>query len=92
MIRLNVSLLVEKKENMKPLKEAAIELVSLSLRDKGCIDYDLYASQTNDDRLLIYETWENREDLNVHMASDHFKRIVPRLQELSTMTLEEFEF
>lgn len=92
MIRLNVSLLIEKSELRKPLVEAATELVEFSLRDKGCIDYDLYASSTEDDRFLIYETWESEEDLKRHMESEHFRRIVPRLEELSTMTLEKFEF
>lgn len=92
MIRLNVSLLIEDESRRKPLIEAATELIELSLRDKGCVDYDLYASTTEDDRYLIYETWETEEDLKKHMESDHFKRIVPRLEELATLTLEKFEF
>lgn len=92
MIRLNVSLLIEKAENRKPLVEAATELVELSLHDKGCIDYDLYNSTTADDRLLIYETWIDKQSLERHMQSEHFKRIVPQLEQLSTMTLERFDF
>lgn len=89
---MNVSLLIEDSSSRKPLIEAATELVEFSLRDKGCVEYDLYASTTADDRLLIYETWQSEEDLNRHMESEHFKRLVPRLQELSTMTLERFDF
>lgn len=92
MIRLNVSLLIEKAENRRPLVEAATELVELSLHDKGCIDYDLYISATADDRLLIYETWQDEKSLNDHMASEHFKRLVPQLEVLATMTLERFDF
>ena len=92
MIRLNVSLIVEKDENRKPLKEAVVELIELSMREKGCIDYDLYGSLINNDRLLIYETWEDKASLKVHMESDHFKRLVPQIQELATMTIEEFDF
>lgn len=92
MIRLNVSLLIEKAENRKPLVEAATELVELSLHDKGCIDYDIYGSLTADDRLLIYETWQDEKSLNEHMASEHFKRLVPRLEDLATLTLERFDF
>lgn len=92
MIRLNVSFLIEESDRRKPLKEAATELVELSLRDKGCIDYDFYESTTADDRFLIYETWKSEADLKRHMESDHFKRLVPRLQELATMTLERFDF
>ncbi|MDE6073708.1 MAG: antibiotic biosynthesis monooxygenase [Muribaculaceae bacterium] len=92
MIRLNVSLIVEKDENRKPLKEAVVELIELSMREKGCIDYDLYGSLINNDRLLIYETWEDKASLKAHMESDHFKRLVPQIQELATMTIEEFDF
>lgn len=92
MIRLNCTLLIELGKNRKPLIDLATELVELSLRDKGCISYDLYGSLTNDDHLMIVETWQSKEDLDAHMASEHFKRIVPQLQELSTMTLEKFSF
>lgn len=92
MIRLNCTLLLEEAKNRKAAIEAATELVELSLHDKGCINYDLYGSLTNDDHLLIYETWQSQADLDAHMASDHFKRLVPRLQELTTMTLEQFNF
>lgn len=84
--------MIELSENRKPLIDLATELVELSLHDKGCVSYDLYGSLTNDDHLIIVETWENKHDLNAHMATDHFKRIVPQLQQLSTLTLEEFTF
>lgn len=83
---------MEVSENRKPVIEAATELVEFSLRDKGCISYDFLGSLTNDDRFMIVETWESRADLQAHMATEHFQRIVPRLRSLSTMTLEEFEF
>lgn len=92
MIRMNVSLLIEDSDRRKPLIDTATELVELSLHDKGCISYDLYASTTADDRFLIYETWESEEDLNAHMASEHFRRLVPQLEEIATMTLERFDF
>lgn len=92
MIRINASMIIETSENRKPLIDAATELVEFSLRDKGCIGYDLYESQTNDDRMMIIETWESEEDLKAHMESEHFRRLVPELQKYSTMTLEKFEF
>lgn len=92
MIRLNVSLIIEESSRAEKLKEIATELVEYSLHDKGCIDYDLYASTTEDDRYLILETWESQEDLDRHMASPHFKRLVPELESIATMTLERFDF
>lgn len=92
MIRINVSLLIEKSENRKPLIDAATELTEYSLHDNGCISYDVLSSLTRDDSLMIVETWQSRADLEQHMNAEHFTRLVPRLQELSTMTMEEFEF
>lgn len=92
MIRINCTFLIEKSKNRKQLIDLATELVELSLHDKGCIGYDLYGSLTNDDHLLICETWESQADLDRHINSEHFKRIVPQLQDLSTMTLEQFNF
>lgn len=92
MIRINCTFLIEKSKNRKQLIDLATELVELSLHDKGCIGYDLYGSLTNDDHLLICETWESQADLDRHINSEYFKRIVPQLQDLSTMTLEQFNF
>lgn len=92
MVRLNVFIQVPLSDRKKELIEKATELIELSLRDKGCIDYDLFSSTTNDDRLLINETWASEEDLKKHMESEHFKRIVPQLEELGTLTLEKFDF
>lgn len=92
MIRINASMIIETSENRKPLIDAATELVEFSLRDKGCIGYDLYESKTNDDRMMIIETWESEEDLKAHMNSEHFRRLVPEMQKYSTMTLEKFDF
>ncbi len=92
MVRLNVSMIVETGEAAKHLEEKAIELVAASLRDKGCISYDLYKSKTNDDRYMIVETWESKEDLEAHKNTEHFKRLVPELEKYSNLTMEIFDF
>lgn len=92
MIRLNVFLLVEDEKNREPLIETARELVELSRQDHGCVAYDVFSSVTIDKHLMICETWRTREDLEKHQASEHFKRLVPRLHQLATMKHEEFMF
>lgn len=82
----------ETSENSKKLVEAATELVAFSQRDKGCIDYDLYQSKTNDDRFMIVETWESPEALKAHSETDHYKRLSPELNKYSNITVEKFEF
>ena len=92
MIRLNVSMIAETSENGRKLVEVASELVAFSLRDKGCIGYDLYQSKTNDDRYMIIETWETEEDLKAHTETEHYKRLSPELHKYSSLTLQKFEF
>lgn len=92
MIRLNVFFLIEESENKQKLIEAATELVELSLHDKGCVAYDVFASLTVDNHVMICETWRSHEDLEAHMHTEHFRRLVPQMQDLATMTIEEFKF
>lgn len=92
MIRLNVTMIVETSEDRRHLVEAAMDLVAASLRDKGCIGYDLLESKTNDDRFMIVETWATEEDLKAHSDSDHFHKYVPLLEKYSTLTMERFDF
>lgn len=92
MIRLNVFILTEVSENRKPLIEAMTELVELSLHDAGVITYEGFASLTSDNHFFICETWQDEESLKAHMQTEHFKRLVGRMEELGTLTLEKFTF
>lgn len=92
MIRLNVFLLLDDAQKKDALMAIAKELVEKSLNDKGCVAYDFFESATAENRMMICETWQTREDLELHSASEHFRRLVPQLQELAAMTLEEFTF
>ncbi len=72
--------------------DAAIELVELSLHDKGCVTYEAFGSLTYDNHIQIVETWEDEECLKAHSESEHFRRLVPELEECGTLTLEKFTF
>lgn len=92
MIRLNVFILLGDVERKDALKAVATELVEKSRHDKGCIAYDLFESATIDKHLMICETWASEKELEAHMATEHFQRLVPKIEELGTMTLEKFNF
>lgn len=83
---------METEENRRKAIALATELVELSLHDKGCVEYDLFGSLTNSDRLMIYETWQDEASLKAHMASPHFQRLVPEIEKVATLTLEQFNF
>ena len=58
MIRLNVFIDV-KPENRAAVLEAARELVACSLKDEGCVAYDVFESATRSNVLMICETWRD---------------------------------
>ncbi len=91
MIRLNVFIQVSD-SNRAAVLEAAKELVTCSLQDKGCIAYDIFESATRKDVLMICETWENAEALTMHEKANHFVTLVPKIQGLASMKLEKFDF
>lgn len=92
MIRLNCFLEIADSSFRQKAVEAAIELVELSLHDKGCITYEAFGSLTYDNHIEIVETWQDEECLKAHSESAHFKRLVPVLEECGTLTLERFDF
>ena len=91
MIRLNVFIQVSA-DNRAAVMEMAKELVVCSLKDNGCIAYDIFESATREDVLMICETWKDAESLDAHEKAAHFITLVPKLQELGKMKLEKFEF
>lgn len=91
MIRLNVFIRTTA-TNRDELISTARELVAASLKDKGCIAYDIFESTTRRDVLMICETWSDAETLALHEQAAHFTTLVPRIHQLGEMKLEKFEF
>ena len=91
MIRLNVFIRTTE-SNREELVRTAKELVAASLKDEGCVAYDLFDSATRNDVLMICETWSDAKALAAHEATAHFSTLVPRLNELGELKLEKFVF
>ena len=88
---MNVFIQVDEK-NHDAVVAAAKELVAASLKDQGCIAYDLFQSATRPDVLMICETWADAASLSAHEAASHFTTLVPRIQSLAAIKLEKFNF
>ena len=59
----------------------AKELVAETRKESGNISYTLNQSVENQQLHAMIEVWESREALDAHMASEHFKRLVPQMGE-----------
>ncbi len=91
MIRLNCFIQVEESKREQVLALAK-ELVVASLKDEGCIAYDIFESSTRRDVMMICETWKDAASLDAHSKSAHFTTLVPQIQNLGSLKLEQFEF
>lgn len=61
--------------------ELAKELVKKTVKEEGCIKYEMYQDEKNPTTLIMVEEWETIEALNKHLASEHFKKIIPQMSE-----------
>ncbi|MDE7111755.1 MAG: antibiotic biosynthesis monooxygenase [Muribaculaceae bacterium] len=91
MLRLNCFIQTSA-ENRAEVLEAAKRLTAESLKQDGCIAYDIFESATRPDVLMICETWSGQAALNAHSASQVFVDEVGKMQSLGSLKLETFEF
>lgn len=47
--------------------------VAETVKEDGCISYDMHQSVTDPQRLVLVERWESREALTRHFDTPHFK-------------------
>ena len=70
---------VVREECIEAYQALAREIVAETQKERGCISYTMNQS-TGDKRLhAMIEVWESMDALNAHMASEHFKRLVPQM-------------
>lgn len=58
------------------------EMVEKTVKEEGCIKYELFQDVKDPTVIIIIEEWVNEEALEKHKSSEHFKIIVPQLNEL----------
>ncbi|WP_028829275.1 putative quinol monooxygenase [Proteocatella sphenisci] len=77
-----------KEDKVKRVLELAKGLVEETLKEDGCINYEMYEDLNNPGILIMVEEWETMEALNNHMSSEHFKNIVPKMNEFMAQKAE----
>ena len=73
---------ITKAESIDNILVLLEELVEKTLKEEGCIKYQLFQDVKDPKVMIFLEEWASEEALNKHMASEHFKRIVPQLNML----------
>lgn len=72
------------------------ELVELTRREPLCLAYDLFVDRKDPGHFVFIEEWPDRAALDLHCASEHFRRLVPRInayqrQEPSFILMDGFD-
>ena len=85
-----------KSENLETVKPLYREMLAMTQKEKGCIEYRLFIKKDDPERFVFIEEWETQTDLDNHIASEHFKRIIPQVDKLKAkdgdaLVMEEFK-
>lgn len=91
MIRLNAFIKVSE-ANRQEVLEAARRLTEASVKQNGCIAYDIFESATRRDVLMFCETWRDQEALDAHATSDVFVKETKIIHDLADLKLERLSF
>ena len=91
MIRLNVFLKVEASKRAEVLALTK-ELTAASVKEAGCVAYDIFESATRPEVLMFCETWKDEASLEAHTKTEHYKTIGGKLGTLCEMKLEKLEY
>ena len=59
----------------------AKELVEKTRLEDGCLFYDIWTSSENPNEIAFLEGWESQAALDAHMETEHFVRIVAKLND-----------
>lgn len=68
-------------EDLEGILDSYKELIEKTREEKGCISYDLFQGLKDAKSIIMVEEWETLEDLQNHSKSEHFLKIVPKLEE-----------
>lgn len=58
-------------EHLESVKPLFVRLIESTLKEHGCLQYDLHQDNENPTHFLFYENWETRELWLDHMESAH---------------------
>ena len=64
------------------------DVIGPNCSELGCISYELFASTQDKDVLVMFEQWENREVLETHMQTEHFKAFGAAIKDMIAKELE----
>ena len=63
------------------MQPSSRSVVDTTLREEGCISYQINRDMANPRRFVFTEEWESRADLDRHLAAPHLKALSEQVPE-----------
>jgi quinol monooxygenase YgiN len=70
------------------VREAVMNLVAPTRKEAGCITYDLHVSIDDKGRLMLYENWVSKKDLDEHLEMPYLKDFLGKSGDLLAEPVE----
>lgn len=77
-----------KEGKLEVFKALAEELINETIKEEGCISYNLNKDINNKNILTFIEEWQDIEAIKAHNNSAHFTKLVPELGKLTEKASE----
>jgi len=72
-----------KEDKIEEMKALFGELIAATRKEDGCIEYALFQNAENPRVYILMEEWRDQPSLEAHMQTDHFKTIIPKIDEVT---------
>lgn len=69
-------------DRLQELKTVLIQIIEPTRQEQGCLQYELFQNQDDAADFTFVEEWENREALQAHLASQHLKQAIQKIDKL----------
>jgi quinol monooxygenase YgiN len=77
-----------KPEHIDTVRPWYAELVEKTRLEPDCIAYDLFVDQHDPGHFVFVEQWPNQAALDAHCQSEHFRRLVPQINQYQARECE----
>lgn len=64
-----VANIIAKEDKIELVKSELVKLIEPTLKEAGCVGYDLHQDNENPAHFVFYETWESEAHLDAHLAN-----------------------
>jgi quinol monooxygenase YgiN len=77
-----VAILKAKPGKEAVLREELLNLIPITRKEPGCINYDLHVSTDNPAHFMFHENWTSKQNLDDHLARPHLTALAAKADEL----------